>query len=144
MRQRAGGCILTLLSTLLLSGCAADQAELAARGKHQLTGLTPTEMRMCAGHPASIAPVERGEVWVYEHGATQSGISLVSPVLYGVQLNQPGGGYCRVQLRFVDRRVAEVVYAGATDAWGARDAVCAPIIRTCLERAEQRLVSTGQ
>jgi hypothetical protein len=122
------------------TACATGQAELAERGRHGLTGLSQTDIRMCAGHPANAARVERGEIWVYEHGAAYSAVgapTFVAP-WGGFQLNQPNTGYCRVQIRFSGKRVAEVAYAGATDLWGARDAVCAPIIRSCVELAEQR------
>jgi len=142
MTQRAGGCILFILGTFLLAGCAADQADMAARGRDKLIGLNETDVRMCAGHPAATAPVEHGEIWMYEHGASQIGPGLTAlPVPYGISISEPSGRYCRVQLRFVDNRVVEVAYAGATDIWGARDAACAPIIRTCIELAERRPTS---
>jgi len=120
---------IAICAFLFVSGCAAKDAERALLAREGLIGMTQHDIRMCAGLPSG----KDGDIWMYEHGAvTPAGIAPVVPAPWGaVQINT-GGGYCRVQLRFVKGRVAEVTYAGATDIFGARDAVCGPIVRTCL------------
>ena len=124
-----------------LCGCAAQEARNAYLGRTQLVGLSQSDIRMCAGLPTGTAEDRRGEIWTYEHGGTTPG-GLTTPAL---PLMMPWGpssvgvatdGYCRVQLRFVKDRVAEVEYAGATDVGAARNAFCSPIIRTCLSYRE--------
>ncbi len=39
------------------------------------------------------------------------------------------------QLRFVNGKVVQVQYAGATDIGDAEDAVCGEIVRTCVKHA---------
>jgi hypothetical protein len=125
----------SLVVLLLMSGCAAQDAEIARRGRSELLGLSNVDLRMCAGHPNNEDKYPGGEIWMYEHGAVTPGGITVTPVIpvAGVSIGQPGGGYCRVQLRLVHDRVTEVAYAGATDMIGGEDAACASIIRTCLE-----------
>jgi hypothetical protein len=128
-----------VLACLVLSGCAEREAEWARRGRESLIGLNQSNIRMCAGLPTGTAKDGRGEIWMYEHVASfPGGIAepeiIIPPVL---NLNsQPLTDYCRVQLRFVDGKVAEVQYAGATDIGGAQDAACGQIVRTCLRYAQ--------
>ena len=129
------------LLAVTLCGCAAQEARNAYLGRTQLVGLSQSDVRMCAGFPTGTAEDRRSEIWTYEHGGTTPG-GLTTPAL---PLMMPWGpssvgvatdGYCRVQLRFVKDRVAEVEYAGATDVGAARNAFCSPIIRTCLSYKE--------
>lgn len=120
----------------LVSGCAVRDAEIAERARTDLIGMKQTDLRMCAGHPTNEDKYPGGEIWMYEHGAAGQGGLTIAPVLLplaGAQIGQNGGGYCRVQLRMVKGKVTEVSYAGATDLIGGRDAVCAPIVRNCLD-----------
>jgi len=123
---------------LLLSGCAAQEAETAARGHQELVGLSQADLLMCAGHPNNQDHTPRGDIWMYEHGLATTGVTVTPTIpLAGVSIAPPNG-YCRVQLRLVRQRVAEVSYAGATDLLWAEDAVCAPIIRNCLDYRQAR------
>jgi hypothetical protein len=47
-------------------------------------------------------------------------------------------GYCRVQMRFVGGKIAELHYAGATDIGNYRDAACGQIVRGCLPQEGRR------
>jgi hypothetical protein len=128
------------VSLATLAGCAAGDAQLAARAKSELLGLNTSDLRMCAGLPNGTAGIKDGEIWMYEHGAANpGGVSLPGIPVMGAQITGPSGGYCRVQLRMVKERVTEVSFAGATDFWGARDAVCGPMIRNCLEYRQHRV-----
>jgi len=127
--------------SMTLASCAAEQAEMAAKARSDLVGLSQSTIRMCAGLATKVEKDRSGDIWMYEHGTSSPGgfasPTLVAPIVGGVQLNQPNG-YCRVQLRFVNNRVAEVQYAGETDIMGARDAACAQMVRTCLEQRERQ------
>lgn len=118
----------------LLWGCAIENADIALRGKSELVGLRERDLLMCAGHPTNEDNIPGGKIWMYEHGQATGGF-VVQPVipLAGAQLADPNSGYCRVQFRFAAGQVAEVSYAGATSSWGRKDAICAPIIRNCLD-----------
>jgi hypothetical protein len=133
--------VLGSLLSVCVAGCGAREAELASHGKVRLTGLSQSEVRMCAGFPAKNEKDKRGEIWMYEHGASMPGGFTVPAVglPWGASLNSSTpNGYCRVQFRFVGGRIAEVSYAGETDLWGHRDAVCAQIVRNCLDRVAAR------
>lgn len=124
-----------VLASLVLSGCAEQEAEWAQRGRASLVGLDQSAIRMCAGLPSGTTKDGSSEIWMYEHAATPPG-GVAPPTLTvppGLNVGgQAPSGYCRVQLRFVRGKVAEVQYAGATDIGSARDAVCGQIVRTCL------------
>jgi len=128
-----------LLIPLALAGCAEREAEWAQRGRESLIGLDQSAIRMCAGLPSGTTKDGPGEIWMYEHGASPPG-GVTPPTLVippGLNIGgQSPTGYCRVQLRFVAGKVAQVQYAGATDIGNARDAVCGQIVRTCLGSAQ--------
>ena len=134
------GRIAALALLLLLTGCAVEEAQTAKRGRSELVGLSKTDLQMCAGHPANADKFPGGEIWMYEHGVASSGGVTVTPVIpvAGAQIGQQGGGYCRVQLRLVKDKVTEVAYAGAIDELGGPEAVCAPIVRGCLDYGKDR------
>ena len=124
-----------VLTPLVLAGCAEREAEWARRGRENLIGLDQSAIRMCAGLPTGTTKDGPGEIWMYEHAASPPG--GVAPPTFTVPpgLNiggQSPTGYCRVQLRFVAGKVAQVQYAGATDIESAQDAVCGQIVRTCV------------
>lgn len=124
-----------LLAALALAACAARQAQWARAGKATLVGMSDSDVRVCAGHPANIHKIKNGEVWVYEQkAATPGGIPVVVPAVPGFGFVGGSDGYCRVVLRMVGGKVVEMSYAGATEVWGHRDAACGPIVRTCVER----------
>jgi hypothetical protein len=132
-------CVITPLAlALILSGCAVEQHEIAESGKSMLVGMSDTDIRMCAGHPNNEDKIKGGAVWMYEHGAASPGGLTVAPVLPvlpfgGATVGESDNGYCRVQLRIEKGKVTEVSYAGANSELGETDAVCAPIVRNCLD-----------
>jgi hypothetical protein len=130
-----------VLAPLVLSGCAERDAEWAKRGRESLIGLDQSNLRMCAGLPTGTAKDGTGEIWMYEHAASAPG-GIAPPTLTlppGVNIGgQAPTGYCRVQLRLVNGKVAQVQYAGATDIGDAQDAVCGEIVRSCVRDAQAR------
>ena len=137
--------ITALVLAVLLPGCAGRDAELAARGKASLMGLSQTDMRMCAGFPNNTGSFAGEDFWMYEHAAAPSGVFMPAYNLpWGGQIGAPGGGYCRVQLRFVRGKVVEATYAGQTEIWGSPDAACAPIVKTCIDYAVHRTDRSAQ
>ena len=134
MSLRAFRSISFIVLMFTFGGCAVRDAELALRAKSELIGLRENDLRMCAGHPTNEDHIPGGKIWMYEHAeAVSAGITITPALPLGTVLTPPNGGYCRVQFRIVNAKVAEVTYAGATDEWGRRDAGCAPIIRSCLD-----------
>jgi hypothetical protein len=139
MRGRLGFSVACLACFQLLQGCGFKNAEFALRGKSELIGLRERDILMCAGHPTNEDTIPGGKIWMYEHGEASGGM-MIQPVvpLAGAQVSDPNSGYCRVQFRFTGGKVAEVSYAGATDIWGRKDAICGPIVRNCLDYRGQQ------
>jgi hypothetical protein len=134
MRTRLVLIFACLSFSQLVQGCGVENAEIALRGKSELVGMKEHDILMCAGHPTNEDTVPGGKIWMYEHGEASGGLAIQPVIPLGVaQVADPNSGYCRVQLRFAGGKVAEVSYAGATNLWGRKDAICGPIIRNCLD-----------
>lgn len=131
---------LILLASLCV-GCVHRSAEQALRGKSALLGLSKTQVRMCAGLPNKTISDDGNEIWSYER-AVAGGASISLPTLptnFAIPLAIPGPSfsqsnvsYCHAQVRFVEGRVVEVAYAGATDILNARDAACGQVVKGCI------------
>jgi len=133
------GClrIAVLLTAVGLAGCAAQDSYVAEAGLAAVAGLDRTALRMCAGLPARISREDGAEIWSYElDGKQAGGVSVSMPVFIppaGGALNiGVGGGYCRMQVHFVDGKVAEAKFAGDTGSGPTRHSVCAPVVRSCI------------
>jgi len=138
---RVGIRFLSAAMIMSLAGCGAREAEIAEQGRSGLVGLSQSDIRMCAGFATKTEKDKTGDIWMYEHGTSSPDSTTPTvgfPLAATVQFNAPNAGYCRVQLRFAKDRVAAVEYAGETDMMGHRDAVCAQMIRTCVERYARR------
>jgi hypothetical protein len=130
--------LFSLALIVILAGCAARQAELAKLGRSELVGLSERDIRMCAGLPAKDQNGKDEKIWMYEHNATSPG-GVEPPALPWIGQVGHVDAYCRVQVRFVRGKVAEVSYAGASDIAGASDAACGPIIKACLTYPARRV-----
>ncbi|MEJ0015517.1 MAG: hypothetical protein WDN25_02940 [Acetobacteraceae bacterium] len=126
-----------LLPAVLLpaGGCAYHDARLAATAETSLVGLSVADLDMCAGLPTKSERIDgQTEMRSYERNvSTNSGVNITFPVIGG-GANIGNGGYCHATFKLVDGQVAALSYAGDTAVAGADDAVCAPIVRTCVER----------
>jgi hypothetical protein len=72
--------------------------------------------------------------------ATNSGVTMSCSVIGG-GLNAGAGGYCHARFEVVDGRAAALCHAGDTAEAGASGAVCAPIVRGCLDQKERQVPS---
>jgi hypothetical protein len=126
-----------LIIVTLLGGCAYQDAHLAQVAQRSLIGASKAELDMCAGLPTKSERIDADtEMRSYERAAdTNSGINLSFPVIGG-GLNVGNAGYCHATFKLVDDRVAELRYAGETSKIGAEDAVCGPIVASCVRHPE--------
>jgi hypothetical protein len=124
-----------LLSASLPCGCAYQDASIAAKAQRSLVGTPVADLDLCAGLPTKTEKVRPGvEMRSYEtSAATNSGVTISFPVIGG-GVNLGNGGYCHATFEVVDGRVAALRYAGDTTEAGARGAVCAPIVRGCVDQ----------
>ena len=56
--------------------------------------------------------------------------------MIGGGLSVGNGGYCHATFKLVDDHVAELRYAGETSKIGAEDAICGPIVASCVKHPE--------
>ncbi|MGV6875288.1 hypothetical protein ACUSIJ_21665 [Pseudochelatococcus sp. B33] len=130
-----------IYSALLCVGCVHRSAEQALEGKSALLGMSKTQVRMCAGLPNKTVTDDGDEIWSYER-VVSGGTAISLPTLptnFAIPMSIPGPhfsqsniSYCHAQVRFVQGRVVEVAYAGATDILNARDAACGQVVRGCI------------
>jgi hypothetical protein len=126
---------LSLAVALLLAGCAYQQSHTAETAQRSLVGMTVADLDMCAGLPTKSERINPAtEVRSYERNeATNSGVSLTFPVIGG-GMNVGNGGYCHATFKLVDGTVTGLSYAGDTSVAGLNDAICAPIVQTCVRQ----------
>jgi hypothetical protein len=135
---------LPIVLTLLLTGCAYQQSNTAETAQRSLVGMTVADLDMCAGLPTKSERINPAtEVRSYERNeATNSGVSLTFPVIGG-GLNVGNGGYCHATFKLVNGTVTGLSYAGDTSVAGLSDAICAPIVRTCVRQQGQHDDASG-
>jgi hypothetical protein len=107
--------------------------------------MSVSDLDMCAGLPTKTERINPAtELRSYERNeATNSGINLTFPVIGG-GMNIGNGGYCHATFKLINGQVTDVRYAGDTTVAGAKSAVCAPIVRTCLEQHDHGAPSGGE
>lgn len=124
----------SMMLLLLLGGCAYEDAHLAEAAKGSLIGMSVGELDLCAGLPTKSEHINPStELRSYERNVpTNSGVNITFPVVGG-GMNFGNGGYCHANFELVNGRVTALSYAGATSVAGLPYAICAPIVRTCVQ-----------
>ena len=132
-RRRGAICKILLLLAAALSGCAIADSRTAETAQHSLVGWSKLAVETCLGAPVHASSVGDTDILTYSATSTDSHmVSLGLPFVIGLSVS--GGGNCNAVIRVQGGRVAEVRYIGETNAYfGARDAYCAPIVRSCVE-----------
>lgn len=136
--------LLLLLPATLLPGCAYHDSSIAETARHSLIGMPVGDLDMCAGLPSKSEQINPAtQVRSYERNeSTNSGINLTFPVIGG-GMNIGNGGYCHATFKLVNGQVTALSYAGDTSSAGLPDAVCAPIVRTCVQQMVTHAAANG-
>ena len=136
--------LLIALTTAPLSSCAYHESTIAETAQRSLIGMPVGDLDMCAGLPTKTEQINPAtQVRSYERNeSTNSGINLTFPVIGG-GMNFGNGGYCHATFKLVNGEVAALSYAGDTSSAGLPDAVCAPIVRTCVQQEAKRAEVDG-
>lgn len=134
---------LILLAALLLAGCGSQQA---LRARAWAAGRDIAELEACMGVPAHTDALGNGDriaQWDYTEPATQTTLPLADLALLplalpislagagSVAIN--GSGSCHAIATVRDGHVTGLRYSGDNGGVSGRDAVCAPIVRECLQ-----------
>lgn len=127
--------LLIALAAAPLSGCAYHDSSVAETAQRSLIGMPVGDLDMCAGLPTKSEQINPAtQVRSYERNeSTNSGINLTFPVIGG-GVSFGNGGYCHATFKLVNGEVTALSYAGDTSSAGLPDAVCAPIVRTCVQQ----------
>lgn len=125
--------LLIVLPALPLCGCAYHESSVAETAQQSLIGMSVGDLDMCAGLPTKSEQINPAtQLRSYERNAnTNSGVNLTFPVIGG-GMNFGNGGYCHATFKLVNGQVTALSYAGDTSVAGLPDAICAPIVRTCV------------
>ena len=131
--------LLVALTALPLCHCAYHDSSLAETAQHSLIGMSVGDLDMCAGLPSKSEQINPAtQLRSYEQNeSTNSGINLTFRVIGG-GMNFGNGGYCHATFKLVNGQVTALSYAGDTSSAGLPDAVCAPIVRTCVQQQSKR------
>jgi hypothetical protein len=131
--------LLIILPALPLCGCAYHDSSVAETAQHSLIGVSVGDLDLCAGLPTKSEQINPAtQLRSYEQNeSTNSGINLTFPVIGG-GMNFGNGGYCHATFKLVNGQVTALSYAGDTSTAGLPDAVCAPIVRTCVQQQTKR------
>lgn len=132
-----------VLAVLPLAACAYQDAKTADQAQQSLIGTPVADLDLCAGLPSKTEKINPStEIRSYERNeATNSGLNVTFPVIGG-GATIGAGGYCHAQFKVVNGAVAAVSYAGDTTVAGATDAVCAPIVRACVDQRTQKTTAS--
>ncbi len=128
--------LVLVLWLLVLAGCAwnSDDVDIAKAARTSLLGMSQLQLESCLGLPDQKLTSGKTTLLMYNANSTHS-LSLTVPIInfVGASFN----GYCHATFRMEKDRVVAVHYSGDTDdpLGGGKDAVCAPIVRSCF--AEQ-------
>jgi hypothetical protein len=128
-----------LLILASLCGCAYQDSHVAETAQRSLIGMPVGDLDMCAGLPTKSEQINPAtELRSYERNeSTNAGLNITFPVIGG-GMNFGNGGYCHATFKLVNGQVTALRYAGDTTVAGMSDAVCAPIVRTCVQQQKQR------
>jgi hypothetical protein len=122
--------------TCILGSCALNDARTAHIAQQRLIGWSELELEACLGAPDQHSTFGDTDILTYFANSTSNkGISLGLPFIAGITMG--GGGYCHAIFRVREGRVAEVQYAGETNATLAPNAYCAPIVRGCVDKVKE-------
>jgi hypothetical protein len=120
-------------ASFALAACATatQDAEVAKSAKTRLIGLSELQLETCLGLPDQ--KLTKGKTTLFTYNANSaSNLSISAPIVSGVGV--AFAGYCHATFRLESGRVTEIHYSGQTDDMGNKDAVCGPIVRSCVEQ----------
>lgn len=144
---------LAIPAVCLASACAvpddtskwAREAAPAMAARNAMIGMDQTDVRMCAGFPtARTDEGVRGEIWSFKNASDQGNLNISLPSFATGPLQGGAGaiglsssGSCSVQVRFEDARVVQVEYAGDNNTPNSINAMCVPIVDSCVVYADK-------
>lgn len=134
-----------LVLLLPLFGCAYQDAHVAETAQRSLIGMSVGQLDLCAGLPTKSERINPAtELRSYERSeSTNSGINFTFPIVGG-GMNLGNGGYCHATFKLVNGQITALSYAGETSEAGLPDAICAPIVRTCVRDQANQAKTQGQ
>jgi hypothetical protein len=128
--------IFAVLVPFLLTGCAVQRAEVAARAQKNLVGMSKAELLSCAGVPLRQDRAEGLEFLTYAGGGdvvSQAVVTQTSPS-NGVASGKSARRYCEATFVLRDGRVERVNYQGRTGGLLTKGEQCAFIVESCLKQ----------
>ncbi|MCG0998198.1 hypothetical protein [Acetobacter persici] len=129
---------LSLLAALLLCACAS----LPTRARHDLIGVTRSDLIACAGVPDNRETLPDGEVLEWRQDQQVQGpLTIKTPL--SLELDIGGHGTCHMVARLRAGVVSQVEYTGPSATLSGPYAACRPLVLAC-ERLAMRGQSTAQ
>ncbi|NHN88984.1 hypothetical protein [Acetobacter conturbans] len=119
------------LFVLMLAGCST----IPDRARHEMVGLTRPDLVACAGIPDQEETRDGQEVLVWKIEKTDGG-SLSVSMPFDMSLTFSSSGSCHVIASLRGNKVMRLAYTGPARTWLGADAVCAPVLRACVQKKE--------
>jgi len=121
----------------MLAGCAFHDSRVAHTAQQKLVGWTELDLESCLGAPDHQSTFGDMDILTDFGNSTSSKVFTLGMPFFG-GLTIGGGGYCHAIFRVKEGHLAQLRYSGETDAMLAPDAYCAPIVRGCVDQAEEK------
>ncbi|HLH11185.1 MAG TPA: hypothetical protein VKV77_04805 [Methylovirgula sp.] len=123
---------LLIILLIPMAGCAPIDAQIAQTARKSLVGMSELDLETCLGLPDQKVTSGKTTIYTYYVNSTRT-LDLTVPVINVVSASF--SGYCHATFRLENDKVTQVRYSGDTNdpVTGAKDTVCAPIVRSCVE-----------
>lgn len=116
----------TLCMLMLVSGCA----DIPGRARHDLVGMSRSDLIACAGVPDNREALQDGEVLQWRQDQQVQGpLTLKGPM--SLELDLSGHGTCHFVARLRQGRVAQVEYTGPSSTLMGPYSACQPLVLAC-------------
>ncbi|WP_244896436.1 hypothetical protein [Acetobacter fabarum] len=112
------------------------------RAKHDLIGMSRSDLIACAGVPDNAATLPDGEVLQWRQDQQVQGpLTLKGP--FSLELDLSGHGTCHFVARVKNGRITQIEYTGPSDTLLGRYAACAPMVQACENWRKESLQMQG-
>ncbi|WP_244284961.1 hypothetical protein [Acetobacter persici] len=116
----------SLLAALLLCACTS----LPTRARHDLIGVTRSDLIACAGVPDNRELLPDGEVLEWRQDQQVQGpLTIKGPL--SLEMDLGGHGTCHMVARLRSGVVSQVEYTGPSATLGGPYAACRPLVLAC-------------
>jgi hypothetical protein len=116
-----------------ISGCAINRAEIAAKAKSSMIGMTKQQVLQCMGAASNTQSQENTEIWKYYSGGDYQGsfnVNTTDQYAYGSTNFHKRS--CEINIIFTNDSVTNILYSGRTGGLLTQGEECAFALNNCV------------